>query len=122
MPKASEDLVFVEGKVIGEVRNGVFVQRTALRHIFRQQNAKGIDVNVYHRLAGRCKAWRLEFTDTKQILSIPFEKIAQVGTITSTGAVGAQYLVKMDDFNEDQAAIQSHLFDADQAAIQSHLL
>lgn len=106
--KASPELVFVDGKVIGQLADGFFVQKTEERHIFRQNNTKGIDVNVHHRLAGRCEAWRLVFKDTKQILTIPFAKIAQVGTITATGA-GAQYLVHLDDFNEEQVVLQERL-------------
>lgn len=108
MTKAREDLVFVEKKVIGTIRDGVFVQRVTHRHIFREQNAKGMDLNVHYRLAGRCHTWQLIFKDTKQVLSIPFEKIAQVGTVASTGA-GMQYLVKLSDFNEDQVALQKKL-------------
>ena len=106
--KASEDIVFIDNKVIGHVRDGIFVQKTSLRHVFRQTNSKGMDINVHGRLVGRCHRWRLEFTDTKQVLSIPFEKIAQVGVITSTGA-GVQYLVHLADFNEDQVALQAKL-------------
>lgn len=104
----NENLVFVDNKVIGEVIDGIFVQRIYERHIFREYNAKGIDTNVHARLAGRCKAWRLEFKDTKQVLTIPFEKIAMVGKIVATGA-GAQYLVKLTDFNEKRPAIQHGL-------------
>ena len=108
MSKPNENLVFVDNKVIGEIRAGVFVQRTTERHIFRELNAKGMDVDVHGRLAGRCDAWRLEFKDTGQILTIPFAKIAQVGILRSTGA-GAQYLVKLSEFNEDRPVIQHAL-------------
>jgi hypothetical protein len=108
MAKANEDLVFVDKKVIGRIHDGVFVQKTTERHIFRELNAKGMDVDVHGRLAGRCHTWRLEFKDTKQVLAIPFAKIAQVGTLTSTGA-GAQYLVKLSEFNEDRPVIQHAL-------------
>lgn len=108
MPKAREDLVFVEKKVIGQFLHGVFEQSCSHRHIFREQNAKGIDVNVHHRLAGRCHTWRLTFKDTKQVLSMPFEKILEVGKVIQTGA-GPQYLVKLIDFNEERPAIQHQL-------------
>lgn len=107
--KAGPELVFVDGKVIGRLEGGIFLQKTEERHIFRQNNTKGLDVNVWQRLNGRCTTWRLDFKDTKQVLSIPFEKISQVGKITSTGA-GAQYLVHLDDFNEDQVVLQEKLF------------
>ncbi len=108
MPKPNENLVFVDNKVIGEIHAGVFVQRTTERHVYRELNAKGMDVNVHGRLAGRCDTWRLEFKDTKQVLTIPFAKIAQVGILRSTGA-GAQYLVKLSEFNEDRPVIQHAL-------------
>lgn len=108
MAKENDDLVFVDKKVIGRIYDGVFVQKTTERHIFRELNAKGMDVDVHGRLAGRCHTWRLEFKDTKQVLTIPFAKIAQVGALVSTGA-GAQYMVKLSDFNEDQVALQKTL-------------
>lgn len=109
MTQAREGLVFVEKKVIGRIENGIFIQRITDRHVFRQQNTKGMDANVYYRLAPICHTWRLVFKHTKQILSLPFGKIPQVGQLIDTGA-GQQYLVKFTDFNEDQAILQKALF------------
>lgn len=100
--------VFVERKVVGQLFNGVFVQRVTDRHIFRQYNAKGIDVDLHHRLKPLCHTWRLVFKDTKRIISIPFEKIEKVGLRYGTGA-GQQFLVGLDEFAEEQPALQPRL-------------
>lgn len=100
--------VFVDGVVVGYSEKGVFWQRITERHIFRQYNAKGIDANLFERLRRVCHTWRLVFRDTKQVLSVPFDKIEVVGIKTDTGA-GRQILVKLEDFNEEQVAMQKRL-------------
>ena len=97
--------IFVDRKVIGTLDNGVFTQRITARGIYRLTNSKGVDVSLYERLKGHCHTWRLYFKDTKQIISIPFDKIEVVGVKENTGA-GVQYMVKLEDFNEEQAALQ----------------
>lgn len=65
------EIQFVNGKVVGQLENGVFFQRIFTKHIYRAMNAKGIDVNLHRVLRGKCRIWRLEFDDTKQVLEIP---------------------------------------------------
>lgn len=96
-----KELIYVDGKPVGTLADSVFTQRCTERSIFKQYNAKGMDVSVYRRLQGYCHTWQLIFTDTRLTLSIPFLKIATVGEIRQTGA-GRQYLVKLSDFTESQ--------------------
>ena len=91
-----------------QVVDGVFIQRTTLLHTQQQGDAKGINAYTYRRLVGKCHTWRLEFTDTKQVLSIPFEKIAQVASLVSAGT-SAQYKVKLSEFDEVQVVMQEKL-------------
>lgn len=100
--------VFVDGNVVGYIEDGVFCQRVSDRHIFRELNAKGIDIGLYRQLRHRCHTWRLIFKDTHQVLSIPFERIGAVGVERDTGA-GSQILVKLQDFDEDKPALQKRL-------------
>ncbi len=101
--------VFADGHVVGYVEDGVFYQRVTERHIFRQLNAKGIDISLYRQLRHRCHTWRLTFKDTRQVLSISFERIGAVGMERDTGA-GSQIFVKLQDFDEDKPALQKRLF------------
>jgi len=104
-----QEPVFVNGVVIGFLKDDVFTQHITQRHIFRKYNAKGMDLALYRALAARyCDTWRLQFKDTGQVLSIPFDDIARVGHDTDTGA-GIQIMVKLSDFAEQRAPIQEHL-------------
>ncbi len=105
---SDENLVFVDKQVIGRVEGGVFCQLITQRHIFRELNAKGIDASLFISLSRFCHSWQLTFRDTKQVLSIPFKKILLVGVKRGTGA-GQQYLVKLEDFNNDIPVLQHRL-------------
>lgn len=104
--------VFIDRHVVGVLQKTpkgiIFVQKVRYKHIFRQYNGKGIDINVHHQLKGRCDYWRIEFRDTKQVLEIPFGKIEQVGIKYDTGA-GVQLIVKLEDFNEERPVLQERL-------------
>ena len=99
------ELVFVNGKCIGEIIDGVFPQKIYDKHIFRELNAKGMDINLHAALRGKCHTWRLIHQQTHQVLSIPYDKIEVVGVKRDTGS-GPQYYVSLGDFNEDKPAIQ----------------
>jgi len=109
MTSTEGEPVFVNGVVIGFLKDGVFTQHITQRHIYRRYNAKGMDLALYRGLAARyCDTWQLHFKDTGQVLSIPFDEIARVGHDTDTGA-GIQIMVKLSDFTQEQAALQEHL-------------
>jgi len=108
--KDRENWVFVEGQAIGAIRDGYFVQRTTKRHLFRSLNSKGIEYDVYQRLLHEPVSWwRLEFTDTNQILEIPFAMIPELGILNPPYSAGYQYHVKLQYFNETRAALQKGL-------------
>lgn len=105
----SKNPVFVDNRVVGSEEDGVFVQRITQKHIFIQENAKGIDVSLFQRLKNSCHTWRLVFKDTGQVLSIPFDKIEIVGNEREIPGAGRQIMVKLEDFNEDKPAVQKRL-------------
>ena len=104
-----DNMVYIDDVPIGVVRDGVFIQRVTLRHIYRKLNAKGIDVSVYYRLKQACHTWKLIFLDTRQELSMPLAKIPAVATRRKVGTAGEQFLVKLADFNKDRPEIQKPL-------------
>jgi hypothetical protein len=103
-----ERRVYVGGKCIGKVIDGVFPQNITDRHIFRELNAKGMDINLHTALKGICDVWRLTHKKTGQVLSIPFEKIEAVAIKKDTGA-GVQLMVPLAEFNEDRPVVQGSL-------------
>lgn len=112
MPKIEVDdqLVYAGGRPIGKFVDGVFIQKVTARHIFRELNAKGIDVEVHAMLKARgCWLWRLDFTDTLQVLSIPFEKIEIVGVKKQFNGAGVQFFVNLAEFTEKRPVIQARL-------------
>jgi hypothetical protein len=88
--------VFVNGKTVGVLIDGVFRQRVGRRQIFNMQNSKGMDVGVNRRLKGVCHNWHLEM-DSGESYSIPFLKIEKAGKLMQTGA-GYQYMVGLEHF------------------------
>lgn len=108
--KGGDRFVFVDRQVIGQIRDGCFVQRTTKKHLFRSLNSKGIEYDVYQRLLHEAVSWwRLEFTDTKQILEIPLDMIPEFGILNPPYSAGYQYHVKLQYFNEARAALQKGL-------------
>lgn len=103
-------LVFVDQKVIGEIKDGWFVQKTTSRHIFRQYNSKGIEYDVFNRLLHEnVEGWKLIFTDTGQILSIALDFIPYHGILNPPHSAGYQYHVKLQFFDVDQPVLQKQL-------------
>jgi len=100
--------VWVGGKVVGFLDGGVFIQNVTARHIYRRENAKGIDYSLFLSLQGRCHRWELRFKDTGRVLSLPFEVIEQVALRVDTGA-GLQLLVPLSAFKEERGEIQPRL-------------
>ena len=103
------DLVFVNKRVVGRMDGRVFVQEITARHIFRQEQAKGMDKFVHRELKGRCDTWRLIFQDTKQVLEIPFGEIEKVKLTRLGRGAGEQYLVPLARFQEIRAIMQTKL-------------
>ena len=101
---------FVDGKVVGQLDNGVFFQRIQTRHIYRRFNAKGIDKRLHQALKGKCREWRLEFEDTKQVISIPYDRIAISGFEHNPGGgIPIQIMVKLQYFDEIKPSSQRRL-------------
>ena len=100
---------FVDGKVVGDLDNGVFFQRIQRRHIYRVMNAKGMDVGLHRALRGKCRTWRLEFDDTKQVLEIPYARIEVSGKLMPVKGAGIQWMVKLKYFDELVPSIQRRL-------------
>lgn len=100
------ELVYIDDVPIGRVVAGVFYQTVTPRHIYRRLNAKGIDVSLFFRLRQVCHTWQIIFTDTRQVLSIPFAKIPAVATKRKVGSAGEQFLVKLSDFNQERPVVQ----------------
>lgn len=91
--------VWANGKIIGTLNMGVFTQTYSTGHIFRKNNAKGLDVAVYRALLGKCKTWRIINRETKTMFEMPFNDIGKVGTIVDTKrGYGSQYMVGLDNF------------------------
>ena len=109
MVRSDGEPVFVNGRVIGKVIDGVFTQRITDRHIYKELNAKGMDINLHAALQGKCEIWRLIHKKTHQVLSIPYYKIEIVGIKRDTGS-GPQYYVPLGEFNEDRPVVQKPLF------------
>lgn len=106
-----KDIVFIDNAVIGRISDRRFVQKTHSGHIFRKLNSKGIEFDVYQRLLHEnVSIWRLEFTDTGQIMEIPLRLILECGILNPRGSAGYQYHVKMRFFNVIRAAIQKAMF------------
>jgi len=101
--------IYVNGRRLGDVVDGVWEQKITDRHIYREFNAKGMDINLHSALRGKCELWRLIHKKTGQVLSIPFEKIEAVAIKKDTGA-GVQLLVPLSEFNEDRPVLQKSLF------------
>jgi len=100
---------FVDKRVVGFLDNRVFHQDITARHIFRQYQAKGMDMSLYRALKGKnCKIWELRFQDTKQVLAISFDQMEKVGFEVNTGS-GKQMMVRLKEFSEKEEAKQRHL-------------
>ena len=101
---------FIDGKVVGQLENGVFTQTIYTRHIYRRFNAKGMDVRLHHALKGKCYKWRLIFGDTKQVLSIPYDRIELSGKRDNPkGGIVDQIFVPLELFDEDRVESQKRL-------------
>lgn len=100
---------FVGNKVVGFLENGIFYQLITSRHIFRRYQAKGMDPILHRTLKGKCYLWQLTFEDTKQVLSIPFDKIEKVGFEVNTKGAGKQIMVKLKYFEEETKPLQKQL-------------
>lgn len=108
--RSNEALVFVDGRPIGNYNDGTFTQWVTRRHIYRQLNAKGIDIRVHADLKARgCRQWEIVFTDTAQILKIPFAKITACGISRHIPGAGDQIMVPLSDFNESRPVLQGSL-------------
>lgn len=103
------EIQFVNGKVVGTLENGVFYQLINRRHIYRRYGAKGMDKTLHRSLRGKCRAWRLEFEDTRQVLEIKFEHIEQFGFEADSGGAGKQIFVRLTDFEEIKPIMQRRL-------------
>ena len=98
---------FVDGNVAGQLEHGVFEQIIYSKHIYRRFNAKGIDCRLHRALKGKCNKWRLTFGDTKQVLSIPYDRIARSGQEFSPGGgIAKQIMVRLDLFDEEKPISQ----------------
>lgn len=97
---------FVDGKVVGQLDNGIFFQRITQRHIYRVLNAKGMDFYLHRSLKGKCHKWLLEFEDTSQRLEILFPLIEKVGIKRELPRAGMQYLVKLKEFDVVRPVMQ----------------
>ena len=99
---------FVNGKVVGQLENGVFFQRVQRRHILRVWNAKGIDFYLHKLLRGKCRLWRLEFED-HETLEIAYNRIELSGTLRTLKKVGRQWVVPLQYFDELRPATQRRM-------------
>ncbi len=99
---------FVNGKVVGQLENGVFFQRVHRRHIYRVMNAKGMDVGLHKALRGKCRLWRIEFED-KQTLEIEYKRIEISGKLRPIKGAGMQWMVRLDLFDELTPATQRRM-------------
>lgn len=97
---------FVDGKVVGQLDNGVFYQRITQHHIYRVLNAKGMDFYLHRSLRGKCHKWLLEFEDTGQRIEILFALIEQVGIKRQLNGVGIQYMVPLKEFDVVRPVMQ----------------
>ncbi len=100
---------FVNGRVVGQLDNGVFFQRIQSRHIYRATNSKGMDVGLYQQLRGKCRTWRLEFEDTKRVIEIAYERIEISGKLRPVTGAGVQWMVRLDYFDEIVPATQRRM-------------
>lgn len=101
---------FVDGKVVGQLDNGVFFQRIQPRHIYRRYNAKGIDKRLYDSLKGNCRVWRLEFEDTKRVIQIAYDRIELSGFSVHIGTgIPDQILVPLHLFDEVKPVAQARM-------------
>lgn len=99
-----------DGPPVGELADGVFVQRVQGRHIYNAAAGKGMDKFVHFQLKVKhCRTWRLDFKDTKQVLEIPFAKVESYPLKKIRNLAGEQYLVPFEDFQEVRAVIQPNL-------------
>lgn len=99
---------FVNGKVVGQLENGVFFQRVQRRHIYRVLNAKGMDINLHRQLRGKCRLWRIEFDD-HQVLEIDYKRIEMSGILRPVKGAGMQWMVRLDYFDELKPATQRRM-------------
>jgi len=108
--KDNQRLVFVENSVVREILDGRFIQRISRRHLFRALNSKGIEVDVYERLLHETvHSWRLEFTDTQEIVEMPLGRIPQVAILNPPNSAGNQYHVKMQFFRQKRGMLQARM-------------
>jgi len=100
---------FVNNRVVGFLDNRILRQNITGRHIYRRYQGKGMDISLYRSLKSKnCKFWQLQFQDTKQVLTIPFDEIEKVGFEINTGS-GKQMMVRLKDFSEKGEAKQRYL-------------
>jgi len=110
LEKDNRRLVYADNRVIGEILDGRFIQRINRRHLLRSLNSKGIEIDVYDRLLHETvHSWRLEFTDTKEILEMPFGMIPRVAILNPPCSAGNQYHVKLQFFRQKQGMLQSRM-------------
>ena len=99
---------FVNGKVVGQLENGVFFQRVQRRHIYRVLNAKGMDIGLHRQLRGKCHLWCIEFDD-HQTLEIEYKRIEISGVIRPIKGAGMQWMVPLKYFDELTPATQRRM-------------
>lgn len=103
-------LVYIGECPIGKLVDGVFRQPVTVKSIYRELNAKGMDIEVHASLKARgCWMWMLEFTDTLQVLTLPFDKVTMYGKKKQISGAGIQYFVALSDFTEKRPAVQLRL-------------
>lgn len=100
---------FIEGRVVGDLDQGVFTQQIFTRHIYRLLNAKGMDVRLHRALRGKCRLWRLIFGDTHQIINIPYPRIELSGTRRKPKGLVDQIFVPLHLFDEEKPATQKRM-------------
>ncbi len=100
---------FIEGKVVGDLDQGVFFQRIYTRGIYRLLNAKGMDIRLHRALRGKCRLWRLEFGDTHQVISIPYPRIELSGVRKTPKGLVEQIFVPLQYFDEERVATQKRM-------------
>jgi hypothetical protein len=104
--------VYAGGNIIGRLTiDRVFVQRISSRGIFMQDGGKGIDVVTYNWLLRQgATTWRLEFTDSKEVLTRSLAGIPAIAKRRELGRkAGTQYIVPLAEFETPGKARQSKM-------------
>lgn len=92
-----------DGKVIGNILNGVFIKNISFRrHLFRATNAVGIDKKTFENVIRKdCKSIRVRNIDDNSYYNVTVAKFSAFGVVQDYGHE-VQVFLPLKSWNEEE--------------------